>query len=149
MRGRVLAVITVMVGVGLAGCGGGSGTVTTDRTTASTPHTEAVASPPIADEPDSPVAGVDVIVSTLQLDLQRLGYDPGPIGVDFSVATRTALKRFQESAGVPVAEHGALGPTTATAFASRLGGADDVVVALQSALTDIDLFHAAINGRYD
>jgi peptidoglycan hydrolase-like protein with peptidoglycan-binding domain len=149
MRGRVLAVVAVIVSVGIAGCGGGSGTITTSTTTASTPPAETVTLPPIADEPDSPVAGVDVVASTLQLDLQRLGYDPGPIGVDFSVATRTALKRFQESAAVPAAEHGALGPATATAFASRLGGANDVVVALQSALTDVDLFRAVINGRYD
>jgi len=149
MRGRVLAVIAVTMGVGVAGCGGGSGTVTTVRTTASTPQIE-TGNPPLSpDEPDSPVAGVDVITSTLQLDLQRLGFDPGPIGVDFSAATRTALKRFQDSAGVPAAEHGALGPATTTAFANRLGGANDVVVALQSALTDVDLFHAVINGRYD
>jgi peptidoglycan hydrolase-like protein with peptidoglycan-binding domain len=141
--------MAVIVGVGLAGCGGGSGTITTNSITTSTPHTETVTSPPIADEPDSPVAGVDVIASTLQLDLQRLGYDPGPIGVDFSAATRTALRRFQESAGVPAAEHGALGPATTTAFANRLGGSGDVVVALQSALTDVDLFHAVINGRFD
>lgn len=149
MRGRVLAAVVVMVSAGVAGCGGGSATVTTNPATTSTPQIETSTSPLSPDEPDSPVAGVDVIASTLQLDLQKLGYDPGPIAVDFSPATRAALKRFQASAGVSAAEGGALGPQTATALASRLGGATDVVSALQSAMTDVGFFHAVINGRYD
>jgi peptidoglycan hydrolase-like protein with peptidoglycan-binding domain len=142
-------VVLALASVGVAGCGGGSGNVSTDRTTASTAQT-ATGPPSLSpDEPDSPVAGVEVIASTLALDLQKLGYSPGAIGGAFSTTTRAALKRFQESARVPAAEHGALGPATATALADRLGGSDDVVVALQSALTDVSLFHTTINGRYD
>ena len=113
----------------------GSPTTVTTSTQPSTPHAETVTNAPIATEPDSPASGVELIASTLQLDLQKLGYDSGPIGTDFSSVTRAALKRFQSSAEVAGPEHGALGPSTADALSSRLQGATDVVTALQSALT--------------
>jgi peptidoglycan hydrolase-like protein with peptidoglycan-binding domain len=140
--------MAVLAGLGIGGCGGGSAS-TTPSTTAPTPQTQTVKDPPIASESDSPVSGVELVASTLQLDLQKLGYDSGPIDADFSSATHTALKRFQEAAEVAGPEHGALGPSTADALSSRLQGATDVVTALQSALTDVDLFRGVINGRYD
>ena len=50
------------------------------------PQAQTATNPPIAIEPDSPVAGVELIASTLQLDLQKLGHDSGPIDADFSSA---------------------------------------------------------------
>ncbi len=124
-------------------------TSTIKTTAGSDPQAQTTTNPPIATEPDSPVSGVELIASTLQLDLQKLGYDPGPIDADFSPATRAALKRFQEEANVAGPERGALGPSTADALSSRLQGPSDVVAALQSALTDVNLFQGMINGRYD
>jgi peptidoglycan hydrolase-like protein with peptidoglycan-binding domain len=149
MRVRALALIPVLAGLAIGGCGGGSATSTIKTSTASAPQAQTVTDPSIATEPDSPVSGVELIASTLQLDLQKLGYDSGPIDPEFSSATRAALKRFQETAKVAGPEHGALGPSTADALSSRLQGATDVVTALQSALTDVDLFRGVINGRYD
>ena len=140
-----IAVVAVLAGVAIAGCGGSSATTTRIQTP--TTRTETATNP--AAVPDSPVAGVEVIASTLQLDLQQLGYDSGAVGGAFSAKVQGALKRFQGAAQIPAGEHGALGPATAAALVERLGGATAVVSALQSALTDVDLFHATINGRYD
>lgn len=42
------------------------------------------------------------IVSSIQQDLKRLGFDPGPVdGVDGG-KTKAAIKRYEESAGLPV-----------------------------------------------
>jgi peptidoglycan hydrolase-like protein with peptidoglycan-binding domain len=147
MRARGWAVIAVIAGVGIAGCGGSSTTTTRTQTTAT--RTETVTSPGLVSEPDSPVAGVELIASTLQLDLQRLGYDSGAVGGAFSAEAQGALKRFQAAAQIRAGEQGALGPATAAALAERLGGSTAAVAALQSALTDVDLFRATINGRYD
>ncbi len=107
VRGFVL--VSVLAAVVIAGCGGGSPTTVTTSTQPSTPNAETVTNAPIATEPDSPASGVELIASTLQLDLQKLGYDSGPIGTDFSSATTAALKRFQSSAEVARPEHRALG----------------------------------------
>ncbi len=105
--------------------------------------------PAVTPEVDSPVAGVEVIASALQLDLERLGYRPGSVTGTLTADTQDALRRFQTDAKVAAAERGALGPSTAAALSARLHGSPDAVLALQSALTDVGLFHAAINGRYD
>ena len=105
--------------------------------------------PAVTPEVDSPVAGVEVIASALQLDLERLGYRPGSVTGTLTADTQDALRRFQTDAKVAAAEHGAIGPSTAAALAARLHGSPDAVLALQSALTDVGLFDAAINGRYD
>lgn len=97
----------------------------------------------------SPTAAVMAITSGLQLDLQLLGYDPGPVSGQFSGQTQQALTKFQTKVSVPAAEHGAIGPATAQAFESRLPGSSEAVRALQSALTDVGLFTGMINGHYD
>ncbi len=91
---------------------------------------------------------MEITNSDLQLDLQEAGFDPGPINGQFDATTVAALTSFQKKAGVVPAELGALGPGTATAIALRLGGADDEVEALQSALTDVGAFHDLIDGVY-
>lgn len=96
----------------------------------------------------SPVEAVEAITSGLQLDLQALGFDPGVVSGQFTAATQQALLNFQVKAGVPAAEHRALGPGTADAVASRLNGSSEAVQALQSALTDVGLFRGVINGQY-
>jgi peptidoglycan hydrolase-like protein with peptidoglycan-binding domain len=98
---------------------------------------------------DSPVAGVKVIASTLQLDLQRLGYEPGPVTGNFSPATLLALRQFQAKKDIAAGERGALGPDTTVALRGGSDGTTDIVSALQSALTDVGLFQAPINGSYD
>jgi peptidoglycan hydrolase-like protein with peptidoglycan-binding domain len=130
----------------LTGCGG-----STTTTTATTAHqiTRTVTVPVAVPEMDSPVAGVQVIASTLQLDLQRLGYEPGPVTGDFSPATLRALRQFQAKKDTAASERGALGPDTTEALKAGSDGTTDIVSALQSALTDVGLFHAPINGSYD
>jgi peptidoglycan hydrolase-like protein with peptidoglycan-binding domain len=140
--------VILCIGLGLAACGGGSSTSATTGGTLESTHT--VSTPaPAEPEAESPVAGVEVVASTLQLDLEQLGYRPGSVTGTFTDATQQALKRFQADSHVAMADYGALGPGTADALAARLHGANNVVLALQSALTDVDLFHATINGRYD
>lgn len=54
--------------------------------------------------PDANVTGRNrrEIVSSIQQDLKRLGFDPGPVdGVDGG-KTKAAIKRYEESAGLPV-----------------------------------------------
>jgi peptidoglycan hydrolase-like protein with peptidoglycan-binding domain len=133
-------------GAALAGCGGAS---TTTATTTAHQITRTVTVPVALPEMDSPVAGVQVIASTLQLDLQRLGYEPGPVTGDFSPATLRALRQFQAKKDIAAAERGALGPGTTVALRGGSDGTTDVVSALQSALTDVGLFDAPINGTYD
>jgi peptidoglycan hydrolase-like protein with peptidoglycan-binding domain len=98
---------------------------------------------------DSPMAGVEVVASTLQLNLERLGYKVGPVTGAFSPTVETALRQFQERRHVAAAERGALGPSTTHALRGGSDGTTDVVTALQSALTDVGLFDGTINGRYD
>ena len=100
-------------------------------------------------EPDSPVAGVEAVASSLQLDLQQLGYNPGQVDGVFAATTQTALRHFQAAQTIPAAERGAFGPATAEVLAARLGGSTDAVQALQSALTDVGLFNGTINGLYN
>ena len=100
-------------------------------------------------QPDSPIAGVEVITSTLQSELQRLGYQPGPVDGRFAAQTVSALRAFQAAHRVTAAERGALGPRTAALLPTRVGRGSAVVAALQSALTEVKLFHATITGRYD
>ena len=99
-------------------------------------RTAAVGSPP----------AVLTIVSGLQEDLLRLGYQPGPVTGAFSPTTVAALERFQADGGI--AERGALGPATARSLDSRLPDASEAVRALQSALTDVGLFRGVIDGHY-
>jgi len=87
------------------------------------------------------------IVAGLQEDLARLGYGPGPVTGVFSPATVDALERFQAAAGV--VEQGTLGPATAAALDARLPSSSEAVRALQSALTEVGVFHGTIDGRYD
>jgi peptidoglycan hydrolase-like protein with peptidoglycan-binding domain len=98
-------------------------------------------------EAESPVAGVEIIASNLQLALQRLGYSPGAIDGAFSTGTQAALRRYQAAKGLAASERGALGPKTTDALA-RSGGSG-IVQALQSALTDVGLFTGTINGSYN
>jgi peptidoglycan hydrolase-like protein with peptidoglycan-binding domain len=130
----------------LTGCGGSTKTTTT---TVAHQSTRTVTVPVALPEMDSPVAGVQLIASTLQLDLQRLGYEPGPVTGDFSPATLGALRQFQAKQDIAGGERGALGPDTATALRGGADGTTDVVSALQSALTDVGLSHSPINGSYD
>jgi peptidoglycan hydrolase-like protein with peptidoglycan-binding domain len=66
-------------------------------------------------QPDSPIAGVEVIASTLQSELQLLGYKPGSVDGKFGAQTQSALRAFQAARGVAAEERGALGPKTAAA----------------------------------
>ena len=92
------------------------------------------------------LTAVITIVSGLQEDLLRLGYQPGRVSGAFSPSTVAALERFQSDSGV--AERGALGPATARSLNTRLPEASEAVRALQSALTDVSLFRGVIDGRY-
>jgi peptidoglycan hydrolase-like protein with peptidoglycan-binding domain len=130
----------VAVALLLSSCGGG-GAPSASVTTTTQPG-------PIVPEMDSVVAGVEAVVSGLQLDLQRLGYEPGTISGQFTPSTHRALVAFQVKAGVAASERGALGPGTAGALEHRLGGSSESVKALQSALTDVGLYAGSINGRY-
>lgn len=100
-------------------------------------------------EPVSAAAGVELIASSLALELESLGYHPGAVTGQLTGATRTALRSFQSATAVAAPERGALGPATSRPLSARLGGSSDAVQALQSALTDADLFTGTINGRYD
>ena len=122
-----VAVAAAMVAAGCSSAG--------PRRTAPAP-TAAVGSPP----------AVLTIVSGLQEDLLRLGYQPGAVSGAFSPTTVAALERFQADSGV--AERGALGPATARSLDARLPDASEAVRALQSALTDVGLFRGVIDGRY-
>ena len=127
-----VAVAAAMVAAGCSSAG--------PRRTAPAPtaaaSTAAVGSPP----------AVLTIVSGLQEDLLRLGYQPGAVSGAFSPTTVAALERFQADSGV--AERGALGPATARSLDARLPDASEAVRALQSALTDVGLFRGVIDGRY-
>jgi peptidoglycan hydrolase-like protein with peptidoglycan-binding domain len=131
---RHLAIVLAVLAI-LVGCSSTTG--------AGSPSTTTVP------QMESPTAAVDAIISGLQLDLQALGYDPGPVSGQFSAQTRQALTKFQVNEGVPAGEHGAIGPPTAQALQRRLPGASEAVRALQSALTDVGLFQGMINGIYD
>jgi peptidoglycan hydrolase-like protein with peptidoglycan-binding domain len=162
-RRRVVSqalVVAVLAALIVSGCGGSdSGVTKTDtgatgttgsltRTSTSTQtYTEPALPMPL--EPQSALAGVQLIAQTLQTDLLQLGYDPGAIDGQFAAKTQAALKRWQAAKGISQAERGALGPATATALGPGVGGGSAVVQALQSALTDVGLFNATINGRYD
>ncbi len=131
------ALVTVMVTVLMAACSPGTATPT------ATPG-PALQVP----ELDSPLEAVQAITSGLQLDLQGVGYNPGPVSGQFDATTERALTDFQVHADVPAAERGALGPVTAQSLAARLSGASEAIRALQSALTDVGLFRGTINGQY-
>jgi len=128
------------------GATGTTGSLTRTSTSKQT-YTEPAVSGPL--EPQSALAGVQLIAQTLQTELLQLGYDPGAIDGEFAAKTQAALKRLQAAKGISQAERGALGPATATALGPGVGGGSAVVQALQSALTDVGLFNATINGRYD
>jgi peptidoglycan hydrolase-like protein with peptidoglycan-binding domain len=100
-------------------------------------------------EPLSPAAGVELIASSLALELESLGYHPGAVTGQLTRGTESALRRFQAANSVAVDERGALGPATSRALSARLGGSTAAVQALQSALTDADVFTGTINGQYD
>ena len=106
------------------------------------PHRSAGARTAVVGSPPA----VLTIVSGLQEDLLRLGYQPGAVSGAFSPTTVAALERFQADSGV--AERGALGPATARSLDARLPDASEAVRALQSALTDVGLFRGTIDGRY-
>jgi peptidoglycan hydrolase-like protein with peptidoglycan-binding domain len=157
--------IAVAAAVILAACGGSTASITqaTRPTPVATSSAQAQTPSPspspsqtntVVDqidtsipEPDSPVAGVETIVLSLQLALQQLGYQPGQVDGVFATTTQAALKRFQAAKRITTNERGALGPATAAALAAS--GAGTVVQALQSALTDVGLFDGTINGVYD
>ena len=102
---------------------------------------------PAANSPAAPtVSPVATIVAGLQEDLHDLGYGPGPVTGVFTSTTTAALVRFQTDAAV--GERNALGPATARALAEHLRRSSQAVRALQSALTDVSLFHGSIDGRY-
>ncbi len=105
-----------------------------------------------APEPDSSGAGVELITSTLQANLEQLGYKPGSTDGQFAAQTQVALRDFQNSQQFDPVERGALGPSTTTVLIERLGkapgGGSAAVQALQSALTEVGLFHGTINGEY-
>ncbi|HTT90791.1 MAG TPA: peptidoglycan-binding protein [Acidimicrobiales bacterium] len=132
-RVAILLIASLVCAACLAACG--SGKSTTSPTTT-------------VPELDSPSEGVEVIASSLQLELLDLGYQPGPVNGQFTPATQTALRKFQTAHEVPAPERGALGPTTAAALAKGKGGSSVAVQALQSALTDVGLFNGTINGQY-
>jgi N-acetylmuramoyl-L-alanine amidase len=133
LSGVVLALL-------LAACSSGGKTSSSPTTTVPT------ATMP---EVDSPTAAVESITSSLQLDLQALGYRPGNFSGEFGTSTKRALIAFQVKAGVTASEHGAIGPATSAAFKRRLGKSPAPVRALQSALTDVGLYKGTIDGRYD
>jgi peptidoglycan hydrolase-like protein with peptidoglycan-binding domain len=163
MRPSLLPVTALLTAVAaLSSCGsaaGGAQTATaadvttwapTQLTGADSPFSATVASAASSrPQPDSPIAGVEVIASTLQSELQLLGYKPGSVDGKFGAQTQSALRAFQAARGVAGEERGALGPRTAAALPARVGGGSAVVAALQSALTEVKLFRAIINGRYD
>lgn len=120
----------------LAACAGGG------HPTGTTAPSKSVASPA------SPTAGAEAVTAGLQLDLKALGFDPGTVSGQFTAATQGALARFQQAQGLPAGEHGALGPATARAIGLRLVRPSEAVRALQSALTDIGLYHGVIDGSY-
>jgi peptidoglycan hydrolase-like protein with peptidoglycan-binding domain len=124
----------------LEACGSADGTSSNPTTTIPAP-----AMPEVA----SPTAAVESITSSLQLDLQKLGYRPGTFSGTFNAATQKALIAFQVDEGVTPSEHGAIGPATSVALQGKLGTSSPVVQALQSALTDVGLFSGAIDGRFD
>ena len=129
----MVLVVALVFAACLAGCGSGKST--------SSPTTT-------VPELDSPTEGVEVIASSLQLELLNLGYEPGPVNGQFTPATQAALRKFQATHDVPAPERGALGPGTAAALAKGPGGSSNAVQALQSALTDVGLFNGTINGGY-
>jgi peptidoglycan hydrolase-like protein with peptidoglycan-binding domain len=153
-------VVAVLVALIVSGCGGsdsggtntGTGaTVTSGSLTRAGTSTQTYAEPAVSMplEPQSAVAGVELIAQTLQIDLLQLGYDAGAVDGQFAAKTQLALKDLQAAQGISQAERGALGPATATALGRGVGGGSAVVQALQSALTDVGLFNGTINGRYD
>lgn len=130
----------VAAAVGLAtACSGGAGRVPSPASGA------ASASASLA----SPTAGAEAVSAGLQLDLQALGYDPGPITGQFTSQTQQALGRFQQDSGVPAGEQGALGPASAQALDARLRRPSQAIRALQSALTDVGLYTGIIDGAYN
>jgi peptidoglycan hydrolase-like protein with peptidoglycan-binding domain len=133
LRAALVVVVALVFAAALAGCGSGKSTSSPTTTVA---------------ELDSPTEGVEVIASSLQLQLLDLGYEPGPVNGQFTPATQAALRKFQTAHDVPAPERGALGPGTAAALARGPGGSSNAVQALQSALTDVGLFNGAINGDY-
>jgi peptidoglycan hydrolase-like protein with peptidoglycan-binding domain len=149
MRLSLLPVAALLTVVAAVSSCGSAAAVTTSAPTQSTGAGSRLASAASSrPQPDSPIAGVEVIASTLQSELQHLGYQPGLIDGKFGAQTQSALRAFQAAKGA-AAEGGALGPRTAAALPAQTGGGSAVVVALQSALTEVKLFHATINGRYD
>jgi hypothetical protein len=80
LQAAILLVVSLVFAACLASCGSGK--------SSSSPTTT-------VPELDSPSEAVEVIASSLQLELLSQGYHPAPVNGHFTPATQTALRKFQ------------------------------------------------------
>jgi peptidoglycan hydrolase-like protein with peptidoglycan-binding domain len=93
--------------------------------------------------PEQPTTASDPAVADLQYVMTRLGYYTGPIDGVYSAETTAAVTEMQKALGVTA--DGVYGPETAAALK---GKAKDVVVQVQTLLTQYGYYTGPIDGNY-
>ena len=132
---RTVAVAVVAAAIAVGGCGSGSSHGATSSTTTV---------PALLRDVPEPIV---TIAYLLQDELTHLGYRVGRLDAGFTTRATKALEQFQRSKGLPAT--GAFDQATAVALRAATGRqAPTIVRSVQSVLTELGLYHGAIDGNY-